>query len=262
MACVREGFAFFFFFKSPVVRSSMTLRSFCHIWPELQGESVPWRETGCSTALWLPHTSEPPADGKAQRVREEPPHASGLFWDSHCQLLWSRGGYLCCLQQFKASFFPALQSLACFSPTHVFYLVLATFEDWRWVDLGNDPTNWQSWPQGMNKILTGSNITVTQCGPASLVLCSWQSRAVPLHKQLSSGGKCASSQPPCSPLFHSHGDYFPHRLQNAILLCSAHLNYFINRMPLNKGLLNFEIHKIILHSITLRIFFFYNNSNL
>lgn len=162
MACVRGSIAFLFlFFKSAVVRPSMTPRSFCHIWPELQGEGVPWRETGCSIALRLPHTSETPAEGKAQRVREEPPYASGLFWDSHCQLLWSRGGYLCCLQQFKASFFPALQSLACFSPTHGFYLVLATFEDWRWVDLGSDPTNWQSWPQGMNKILTGSNITVT-----------------------------------------------------------------------------------------------------
>lgn len=63
-----------------------------------------------------------------------------------------------------------------------------------------------------------------------------------MNKQLSGGGKRASSQPACSPLFHSHGDYFPHMLQNAILLCSAHLNYFINRMPLNKGLLNFEIH--------------------
>lgn len=88
MACVRESIAFLFlFFKSAVVRSSMTPRSFCHIWPELQGESVPWHETGCSTALRLPHTSETPAEGKAQRVREEPPHASGLFWDSHCQLL-------------------------------------------------------------------------------------------------------------------------------------------------------------------------------
>lgn len=26
--------------------------------------------------------------------------------------------------------------------------------------LGSDPTNWQSWPQGMNKTLTGVNITV------------------------------------------------------------------------------------------------------
>lgn len=75
-----------------------------------------------------------------------------------------------------------------------------------------------------------------------------------MNKQLSGGGKRASSQPACSPLFHSHGDYFPHMLQNAILLCSAHLNYFINRMPLNKGLLNFEIHTVILHSITLRSF--------
>lgn len=45
-------------------------------------------------------------------------------------------------------------------PTHVFYLVLATFEDWYWMALGSDPTNWQSWPQGMNKTLAGINITL------------------------------------------------------------------------------------------------------
>ena len=59
-------------------------------------------------------------------------------------------------------------------------------------------------------------------------------------------------QSPHSLLFHPR-EYFPHMLQNIILMCSVHLNYFINRTPLNEGLLNFEIH-VILHSITLRIF--------
>lgn len=34
---------------------------------------------------------------------------------------------MCCLQQFKASFFPELQSLTCLFPTHVFYFPPATF---------------------------------------------------------------------------------------------------------------------------------------
>lgn len=143
-----------------MVRLSRTLLSSCHNWREFQGKSVPWSEAKCMTCLQLLHTLEPPAEGKAGGRGRNSPRTDGPLWDSRCLLLWFRWGYLCHLQQFKASFFPPLQSLACLFPTHVFYLVLATFEDWYWMALGSDPTNWQSWPQGMNKTLTGINITL------------------------------------------------------------------------------------------------------
>lgn len=87
-------------------------------------------------------TSEPPAMARCRRREKE--DFSLHLWAAlgltlPAPVIWVRVFVL----------FTAVQSLLlCTSKSdlpsspHGFYLVLATFEDWRWVALGSDPTNW------------------------------------------------------------------------------------------------------------------------
>lgn len=84
--------------------------------------------------------------------------------------------------------------------TCIFYLLLATFEGgWSCVILGTDSHLWQNRLQGMNKELTGTELSV------SVASEPWQSRAIPESEWLSRavGTECSSLQSPWRALVHS-----------------------------------------------------------
>lgn len=189
----------------------MTLLSLCCIWPELRGKSITWSETERAASLQLLQASEPPAEVKARRVREEfSPHLWAILGLTLPAPLNGVRVFMLFAQEGVQSLL-----LPCTSKPGLPFphscLLFGTSNLWglmRWMAFGSDPTNWQSWPQGMNKILAGINITVIMVQWAVFcVFLDSPEQFLWINNWAEAGSVLPPPPwPPWSPLFHSRGN--------------------------------------------------------